>query len=104
METKSAEYRQEVMTITPTLAGEILRLNSNNRNVRDYMVRQYAQMMKEGRWDENSPATISFYQDGTLADGQHRLLAVKRTTHLLIKQSTHPTPRACHAMYVTHLP
>ena len=45
METKSAEYRQEVMTITPTLAGEILRLNSNNRNVRDYMVRQYAQMM-----------------------------------------------------------
>ena len=79
METKSAEYRQEVMTITPTLAGEILRLNSNNRNVRDYMVRQYAQMMKEGRWDENSPATISFYQDGTLADGQHRLLAVKRS-------------------------
>lgn len=78
METKSTEFRQEVITITPELADELLRMNSNNRNVREYAVRQYAQMMQEGRWDEKTPATISFYQDGTLADGQHRLMAVKR--------------------------
>lgn len=78
METKSTEFRQEVVAVTPEMADELLRMNSNNRTVRDYMVRQYAQMMKEGRWDEKTPATISFYKDGTLADGQHRLMAVKR--------------------------
>ncbi len=78
VDTKSEEFRQEVVDITPEMAAEFLRLNSNNRKAREYVVRQYAQLMSEGRWSLSHQG-IAFYKDGSLADGQHRLLAVVRS-------------------------
>lgn len=62
-------------TITPEIAEAYLRRNLRNRDVRHSKVEEYAMDMKAGKW-QLTPQGISFYQNGDLADGQHRLLAV----------------------------
>lgn len=64
-----------VETITPEIAQAYLRRNNLNRSIRRAAVKAYARDMKNGKW-QLSPQGISFYEDGTLADGQHRLWAV----------------------------
>jgi hypothetical protein len=72
--------RQEVasgpilMTVTPDLAREWLGANSKNRPVKKSTVAGYARDMAAGRWLVGTDA-IGFNQDGTLLNGQHRLLA-----------------------------
>lgn len=61
--------------ITPALAEEWLNANKTNRKLRDGLVEEYAGDMRAGRWTE-CPEPISFYADGDLADGQHRLWAI----------------------------
>lgn len=64
----------EVVTITPERAASILGANTNNRTVRKPVVDKYARDMAAGNWQENG-ASIVKNCDGTLLDGQHRLLA-----------------------------
>lgn len=61
--------------ITPDIAREYLTHNKINRNLRKYAVKNYARDMKNGEW-QLTPQGISFYENGDLADGQHRLEAV----------------------------
>jgi hypothetical protein len=61
--------------MTPKLASQILERNINNRSVRPNMVRQIVNDIKCGRWMLN-PQPVSIASDGTLLDGQHRLMAV----------------------------
>lgn len=63
------------MVISPDLAAKLLKHNRNNRNVRPALVRQYAEDMRQGHFDITHQG-IAFYQNGDLADGQHRLMAV----------------------------
>ena len=49
--------------------------NTQNRTIRDTQVRQFVEDMKNKRWVFTHQG-IAFYEDGTLADGQHRLAAV----------------------------
>ena len=67
----------EWVNVTPKMASEWLNtLNMNNRKLREGVAERYARDMKEGRWTHN-PQPIMFYaDDGSLADGQHRLWAV----------------------------
>lgn len=66
----------EVVTMTPVLAAEMLATNpDHNRRVRDRVVEDYARAMRDGRWLLTSQG-ISFCADGTLDNGQHRLMAV----------------------------
>lgn len=67
--------RSETMVITPELAGRWLTANKHNRPVLRATVRRYAEDMKAGRWELNAQG-ISFKENGELADGQHRLLAI----------------------------
>lgn len=64
-----------VETITPELAEEYLAKNTHNRNIRQNRVNAYATDMKNGDWQFNGDA-VRFAKDGTLLDGQHRLLAI----------------------------
>lgn len=64
--------------ITPSLAMELLKLNTSNRRVRERDVRRYSKDMESGHWPL-TPATIAFGKSGPLLDGQHRLLACVRT-------------------------
>lgn len=64
-----------VETITPKTAEAWLNANKSNRALRDGVVEKYAADMKRGAWTD-CPEPISFYVDGDLADGQHRLYAI----------------------------
>lgn len=64
----------KVETITPAIARQLLVHNTHNRAA-SIKVSAYALAMRRGEWDLNGEA-IKFSGDGTLLDGQHRLLAV----------------------------
>ena len=64
----------EKVTITPSMAEKLLEGNKNNRNVSAGQVEKFARDMKSGTWQFNGE-TIKVGKDGTLLDGQHRLLA-----------------------------
>lgn len=65
----------KVETITPQKAEAWLNCNKQNRKMRDGVAEKYAADMKAGRWT-TCPTPIAFYEDGDLADGQHRLWAI----------------------------
>jgi hypothetical protein len=65
----------EPTTLTPGLAGELLKRNPDNRNIRQTKVLQYEADMRNGRWSFNGePLIISV--EGLINDGQHRLRAL----------------------------
>ncbi len=65
----------ETVVVTPDLAEQWLKSNILNRKARKTRVRMYARDMAAGRWLFNTQG-ISFATDGSLIDGQHRLMAV----------------------------
>ena len=65
----------EILAVTPDLAKKWLKQNTHNRSLRKRAVADYARDMKAGQWRLNGEA-IKFATDGTLLDGQHRLMAV----------------------------
>ena len=67
----------EVMNITPDMAQKMLGKNLTNRALSDRNATKNAEIMKEGNWSLTHQG-IAFYNDGTLADGQHRLLGIVR--------------------------
>lgn len=64
-----------IEVITPKRATEYLDRNHGNRKLREGVVERYAEDMKNGRWTQ-CVAPIVFYDNGDIADGQHRLWAI----------------------------
>lgn len=68
----------EIMTVTPAMARVLLAKNwSENRPLRKKKVEEYAKIMSNGGW-MLSPQGLIMTSDGTLINGQHRLMAVIR--------------------------
>lgn len=67
------EIREE--RISPDRAEQFINRNKSNRKLRDGIVEKYAHDMKHGKWTECT-VPIAFYEDGDIADGQHRLWAI----------------------------
>lgn len=63
------------LEITPRFAEEFLKKNTSNRKIKIDKLNQFVREMTEGRWKKTHQG-IAFYEDGTLADGQHRLKAI----------------------------
>ena len=63
-----------VVTITPEIAMELLKHNAGNRKINQANVKRIAEDMIAGDYKLNGE-TIKIYEDGTLADGQHRLMS-----------------------------
>lgn len=61
--------------ITPSKATQYLNRNNGNRKMREGVAEKYAADMKAGRWT-TCTAPIVFYENGDVADGQHRLWAI----------------------------
>ena len=61
--------------ITPDKAKSLLSRNTTNRNLSANLVAKYAKQMRSGEWSLTHQG-IAVYDDGELADGQHRLNAV----------------------------
>lgn len=66
------------VTITPEMAKKILSNNSNNRPMKLRHLAFLCEEMRAGRWKMNGDA-IRIAIDGSLIDGQHRLMAVLQT-------------------------
>lgn len=64
----------KILTVTPDLAKKLLEGNKVNRPISARTIRNYADMMAEGKWKLNGE-TIKVTPSGNLLDGQHRLLA-----------------------------
>ena len=75
---KSGDHSQR-MWIPPSFAEIMLERNTNNRPVREKVVRQFAADMKADRFDTRTTVSIGFKKNGVLADGQKRLLAIIRS-------------------------
>lgn len=70
--------KYQVETITPEKACDWLEYNYNNRPVARGHLHQLCGALTRGEWEFNGDP-IRFAQDGTLLDGQHRLIAVSTT-------------------------
>lgn len=71
--------RSETVLLTPEIAQQWKLKNTNNFRVLDRAkVDKYASEMASGNWELNGE-TIAFYEDGTLANGQHRIEAVVKS-------------------------
>lgn len=89
---KAATPEIQIETITPDLAREYLGFNTHNRNIRGRVVTAYATDMLNGDWVWNGEA-IKFAKDGSLRDGQHRLMAIVEsgvTTKMLVVRGLAP--------------
>lgn len=65
----------EQKNVTPEMAKVWLSKNTRNRHINRRRVSMYAREMKAGKWMPHHQG-IAFYDDGALADGQHRLAAI----------------------------
>jgi len=67
----------EVTTVmvTPELAKQLLEKNNHNRPISEKRVNYYARQIEGGDWKLNGESII-VAKDGSLLDGQHRLLAI----------------------------
>lgn len=63
-----------IETITPEMARELLKTNTNNRRVKEVTLDRYARDMENGRWTFTGEP-ISITEDGVLGNGQTRLMA-----------------------------
>jgi hypothetical protein len=79
MKTLSKEAKWVVFT--PEKAKVLLDKNLNNRKFRQSLAEKYAEDMASGKWTR-CIVPIAIYEDGNIADGQHRLAAIlmSRTT------------------------
>lgn len=73
--TRRTKMNSTVEMITPEYARQILEHNTKNRKPRTGLVAQYARAMERNDWKLTHQG-IAINCDGTLLDGQHRLLAV----------------------------
>lgn len=66
------------VSMTPEWASQILKQNTHNRSCRSTLIAQIAHDICAGRW-LLTPQTCSIATDGTLLDGQHRLMAIVKS-------------------------
>lgn len=73
--TQPNQYVIDRVTVTPDMAREWLKTNTNNRTIRRRNVESLAREMKDDRWQFNFEL-VMFGESGRLLNGQHRLEAV----------------------------
>lgn len=78
--------KTELIKINPAMAEYYLSKNYVNRTISYHRVDEYANAMDQNGWLLNHQG-LAFYEDGSLADGQHRLLAIiksKKTVQMMV--------------------
>lgn len=66
------------VNVTPEIAQQLLEHhNTNNRSISNPQLQKYVRDIKEGRWNINQVDSIAIDRNGNIADGQHRLTAIK---------------------------
>jgi hypothetical protein len=75
MPAKATQVKSFVSTITPLDARGYLKTSKKNRHLSPRKITQFADDLKEGRWDVNGEAII-FNDKGKLINGHHRMHAI----------------------------
>jgi hypothetical protein len=75
-----AKYESTRVMVTPEIAAAWLTKNTRNRKPITSRVEEWSRLMGEGRWITEAD-TVDFGADGTLFNGQHRLMAVVKGKH-----------------------
>jgi hypothetical protein len=70
--------KTEILEVTPAMAFEMLSKQLGNRKINRRQVDMLVCAIKNGEWRLTHQG-IAFYEDGTLADGQHRLTAISES-------------------------
>ena len=87
MNSNTKKIVAKIVEVTPEIAASMLEKNTMNRNISTLTVKRYAHAMLSDEWEMNGE-TIIVATDGTILDGQHRLLAViesgKTVTFLIV--------------------
>jgi len=73
---KEIKPHAEVRIATKQLVDSLLAMNTNNRSLKTRTVKMYADDIKAGKWMLTNQG-IGITKSGVLADGQHRLEAIK---------------------------
>lgn len=73
-----AALTSELELVSPERAEQLLNGNTHNRPVSKPYVRELRRELEEGRW-KTTHQGVAIADDGTLLDGQHRLLAIKES-------------------------
>lgn len=82
--------------VTPEMAAELLKRNTNNRDQRTTRINRLAQKLIAGRWTVTHQG-VAIGADGTLYDGQHRLEAIVKSgvaVWMLVVRGLMPESRA----------
>jgi len=74
MAERYADVRVSIVRITPAVASEMMKQNSNNRPLSKSHVKHFSDVLRRGEMLLNGE-TIIFDYDGFLLNGQHRLTA-----------------------------
>ena len=69
------KMRVEITTVTPQMAEAFLINNPSNRKINKQSLNMLVRTIKAGNWALTHQG-VAIYNDGTLADGQHRLSAI----------------------------
>lgn len=88
------QIRRDYVCITPDIAREYLEHNDRNRSVRRQFVRALARAIAAGeyRYDGNP---IKFDWNGSLVDGQHRLIAISEGSTAVHSEVLHGLDPDC---------
>ena len=70
--------KTEIKLITPAIAEEMLEMNTMNRCLKPSLITEYSRQMKAGLWKEGTGEAIKIASDGTILDGQHRLVCITK--------------------------
>lgn len=98
-----ASYKPPITTVmtrvTPAMAASWLEKNNKgNRNLRKGDVKALRNIIEQGLWEPTHQG-FAFYEDGTVADGQHRLTAIVQAGIAVWANVTTGLPRrAIHAI------
>jgi hypothetical protein len=75
MKTNLDNIKSELTYITPAMAKDMLKKNIINRDLSERLITDYATQMTENDWQITHQG-VAFFEDGTFADGQNRLMAI----------------------------
>jgi hypothetical protein len=76
--------KAEIRIATKQLVDALIDMNRNNRSVKKSVVEKYRRDIASGNWHLTNQG-IGVCEDGILADGQHRLLAIKAENYPPVK-------------------
>lgn len=90
--------------ISPDVARRVLESHGNIRRLSKANTDLFVRQIRNGEWQPEHPTPISFFKDGELANGQHRLTAIVETGITVLARVQFGIPRSVARYIDTDMP